>query len=63
MESKPGFLSVKIAIHNEILVVTAGENPSVKIEGGGGKGLYLYIVKIENFHPVLTSSLKHTRVE
>ena len=42
MESKPGFLSVKIAIHNEILVVTAGENPSVTIEGGGGKGLYLY---------------------
>ncbi len=35
-----------------------GENVSVKIEGGGGKGCYLYIVKIENFHPVLTSSLK-----
>ena len=28
-----------------------------KDRGGGGKGLYLYIVKIENFHPVLTSSL------
>ncbi len=24
--------------------------------GGGGKWLYLYIVKIENFHPVLTPS-------
>ena len=35
-----------------------GENASVKIEGGGGKSCYLYIVKIENFHPVLTSSLK-----
>ena len=30
---------------------------SVKIEGGGVKGRYLYIVKIEIFHPVLTSSL------
>ena len=34
-----------------------GENVSVKIEGGGGKGRYLYIVKIEIFHPVLTPSL------
>ncbi len=34
-----------------------GENASVKIEGGGGMGRYLYIVKIGNFHPVLTSSL------
>ncbi len=34
-----------------------GENVLVKIEGGGGKGCYLYIVKIENFHLVLTSSL------
>ncbi len=25
---------------------------------GGGKKCYLYIVKIENFHPVLTSSLR-----
>ena len=29
-----------------------------KDRGGGGKGLYLYIVKIENFHLVLTSSLR-----
>ncbi len=29
---------------------------NVKIEGGGGKGHYLYIV--ENVHPVLTSSLR-----
>ena len=41
---KTGFSSVKIAIRNEI----------------EGEGLYLYIVKIENFHLVLTSSLTHT---
>ncbi len=34
-----------------------GENASVKIDGGDRKGCYLYIVKIQNFHPVLTSSL------
>ncbi len=37
--------------------MAAGENASVKIEGGGGKDRYLYIVKIEIFHPVLTSFL------
>ncbi len=33
-------------------------NSSVKIEGGGGKRLYLYIVKIGNFPEILMPSLK-----
>ncbi len=28
-----------------------------KDKGGGSKWLYLYIVKIDNFHPVLTPSI------
>ena len=38
--------------------VAMGENASVKIKGGGGKGRHLYIVKIENLNPVLTASLR-----
>ncbi len=44
-----------------ILRQLLGEFPlwkcTCKDRGGGGKGRYLYIVKIGNFHPVLTSSL------
>ena len=42
------FLLVKIAIHK--ICKYRGE--------GGGKQFYLYIVKIENFHLVLTPSLR-----
>ena len=33
-------------------------NSPVKIEGGGDKWLYLYIVKIGNFPEIMMSSLK-----
>ncbi len=32
-------------------------NSAVKIEGGRGQRLYLYTVKIANFHQILMSSL------
>ncbi len=41
--------------------MSAGENLSVKIEGREGVRSALYIVKIEKFYPVLTSSLSGTR--
>ncbi len=34
-------------------IIIYGGNPAVKIEGGGGQRLYLYIVKIGNFTRVL----------
>ncbi len=36
-------------------------NSAVKIEGGGGKELYLYNVKIGNFPGILMSSLRPLR--
>ena len=41
-----------------VTVVTGRGWKSIgKDRGGGGKKLYLYIVKIGNFHPILTPSL------
>ncbi len=40
-----------------ILTRKAGGNSAVKIEGGGGKQLYLYTVKIAVFRQILMSSL------
>ena len=36
---------------------TSNGNPAVKIDGGGGNRLYLYMVKIGNFRQILMSSL------
>ena len=37
-------------------------NSAVKIEGGGGQQLYLYIVKIKNLPPVLMHRLTGTKI-